>query len=96
VATYAGWNLRGTGHSVGEGCSSTGSAIPFAVTAAAKSVTDTRASLDTLYPTRSNYVAQFSAAANALVSLGFLNPIDADTIYKVGATTISPALIPNP
>ena len=96
VATYTGWNLRGTGHSVGEGCSSTGSAIPFAVTAAAKSATDTRASLDTLYPTRANYAAQFGAAADSLVSQGFLTQLDADYIYKVGATAISPLLIPSP
>ncbi len=96
VATYAGWNLRGAGHAIGEGCSSTGSAIPFAVTAAAKSATDPRASLDALYPTRANYAAQFGAAADALVSQGFLTQLDADYIYKVGATTISPALIANP
>ena len=96
VATYAGWNLRGTGHSVGEGCSSTGSAIPFAVTAALKSGTDTRASLDSLYPTRANYAAQFGAAADSLVSQGLLTQLDADYIYKVGATAISPLLIANP
>ena len=96
LATYAGWNLRGNGHAVGDGCSSTGSAVPFAVTAAARSVSDTRAALDALYAGRANYIAKFDAAADALVTQGYLTQLDADNLYKVGATAISTALIPNP
>lgn len=96
LATYAGWNLRGTGHAVGEGCSSTGSAVPFAVSAATKSAGDPRPSLDTLYSGRADYAAKFDAAADSLVSQGFLTQLDADNIYKAGAATVSSTLIPNP
>ncbi len=96
VATYAGWNLRGTGHAVGEGCSSTGSAIPFAVSAATKAVGDPRPSLDTLYSGRADYATKFGAAADALVTQGFLTTQDATYVYKAGAASVSTALIPNP
>lgn len=96
LATYAGWNLRGQGHAVGEGCSSTGSTIPFAVSPATKAVTDPRASVADLYSGRADYVSKFSAATDALVAQGFLTQLDADNVYKAGATSISPALIPNP
>jgi hypothetical protein len=96
LATYAGWNLRGAGHAVGEGCSSTGSAIPFAVTRAAKNAADPRVSVADLYTGRADYVAKFGAAATALVSQGFLTQLDADNVYKAGAASVSTALIPNP
>ncbi|MDE2157950.1 MAG: peptidase, partial [Burkholderiales bacterium] len=96
LATYTGWNLRGSGHAMGDGCTSTGSAVPFAVTAAAKSASDTRASLDMLYTGRADYQAKFDAAADALVAQGFLTPLDAANIYKAGAMAVSTALIPNP
>ena len=31
LATYTGWNYRGSGHAIGEGCISNGAAIPFAL-----------------------------------------------------------------
>jgi hypothetical protein len=96
LATYAGWNLRGTGHAVGEGCSSTGSAVPFAVSAATKSAGDPRPSLDGLYSGRADYAAKFGAAADALVAQGYLTQLDADNLYKAGAATVSNLLIPKP
>jgi hypothetical protein len=96
LATYAGWNLRGTGHAVGDGCSSTGSAIPFAVSAATKSVSDPRPALSTLYTGRADYATKFGAATDALVAQGFLTTQDATFVYKAGAATVSTALIPNP
>ena len=97
VATYLGWNLRGTGHAVGEVCSSSGSAIPFAVNAAAKAGgTDSRPTLADLYTGRGDYATKFGAATDALVTQGYLLPLDADNVYKAGAALISPALIPNP
>jgi hypothetical protein len=96
LATYAGWNLRGSGHAIGEGCSSTGSAVPFAVSAATKSAGDPRPSLDTLYSGRADYATKFDAAVDSLVSQGFLTQLDADNIYKAGAAGVSSALIPNP
>ena len=97
LATYTGWNLRGQGHAIGEGCSSTGSAIPFAVNAAAKAGgSDARPSLADLYAGRADYATKFGAATDALVTQGFLHPLDATNVYKAGAALISTALIPNP
>jgi hypothetical protein len=96
LATYVGWNYRGNGHAVGEGCSSTGSAIPFAVNAAAKAVGDTRSTLADLYAGRADYQTKFGAAADALVAQGFLTSLDAANVYKAGAANISAALIPAP
>ena len=46
LATYTGWNFRGAGHAIGDGCISNGAAIPFAVNAAAQAGgTDTRTTL---------------------------------------------------
>lgn len=96
LATYTGWNLRAPGHAVGEGCISTGSTIPFAVSPAAKAGTDPRATLAQLYTSRADYVAKFAAAADALVAQGFLTRLDADNVYKAGAANVSPLLIPAP
>ncbi len=97
VATYAGWNIRGAYHSLGEGCSSTGSSIQLPLTAAAaQAAGDSRAPLSNLYLGRSDYIRQFSAATDALVARGFLTNLDALNIYKLGAQSISPTLIPNP
>ena len=43
VATYAGWNVRGAFHAMGEGCSSTGSSIQLPLTAAAAQAQETLA-----------------------------------------------------
>jgi hypothetical protein len=96
VATYMGWNLRGTGHAVGEGCSSTGSAIPFAVSPVTKAATDPRTTLAALYTGRADYQTKFAAAADALVAQGYLTALDATNVYKAGTSTISAALIPAP
>jgi len=97
VATYAGWNIRGTYHALGESCSSTGSAIQLPLTAAAaQAAGDPRAPLSNLYLGRADYISKFSAATDALVSRGFITPLDAANIYKLGAQSISPTLIPNP
>ena len=95
-ATYLGWNLRGTGHAVGEACISTGSAIPFAVGPATRAATDPRTTLASLYAGRSDYLTKFGAATDALVARGYLTTLDATYVYKAGAAQISPALIPNP
>ncbi len=96
VATYAGWNLRGQGHAVGEGCTSSGATIPFAVNEAAKSGgSDTRATLASLYTGRMDYQTQVAAQVNALIGQGYLLPLDGD-VYKANSLMISPNLIPNP
>ena len=73
LATYTGWNLRGAGHAPGEGCIASGSAIPLAISAAAKAVGhDSRASLADLYKGRADYQQKVDAAADKLVSAGYL------------------------
>ncbi len=96
LATYAGWNLRAQGHAKGESCSTSGAAIPFALSPATKAAKDTRATLAQLYRGRADYQARFGAAADALVARGFLTALDAANVYKKGATAISPLLIPAP
>ncbi len=97
VATYAGWNVRGAYHSLGESCSSTGSSIQLPLTAAAaQAAGDSRAPLSNLYLGRADYISKFSAATDALVSRGFITALDAANLYKLGAQSISPTLIPNP
>ena len=82
LGTYAGWNLRGQGHAMGEGCGTTGSAIPFAVSPATKAATDTRTTLAQLYTGRGDYQARFGAATDGLVEHGYLTPQDAANLYQ--------------
>lgn len=95
LATYTGWNMRGAGHASSENCPSSGSAIPLAVTAAARAATDPRAALAELYSGRADYLAKFGAAADALVAAGYLGTIDAANA-KAGAANVSAALVPAP
>ncbi|WP_345816441.1 alpha/beta hydrolase domain-containing protein [Paraburkholderia sp. PREW-6R] len=98
LATYTGWNLRGAGHAIGDICTSNGAAIPFAVNAAAQAGgTDPRATLATLYNgSRSTYQAAVTAAANALVSQGYLLQLDADNVFTANAKSVSATLLPQP
>ncbi|MBU6500000.1 MAG: hypothetical protein KGQ40_15865, partial [Rhodospirillales bacterium] len=97
LATYTGWNFRGAGHATGEGCTSNGAAIPFAVDAAAKAGGhDSRATLADLYTGRADYQHKVAAAADALVHDGYLLQDDADHLFVAQAKAISPSLIPNP
>jgi hypothetical protein len=96
LATYTGWNLRGEGHAVGEGCISQGASIPLAADKAAEAGGhDTRATLSDLYKGRADYQAKVSAAAEALVKGGYLLPDDA-AAYTARAAKVSPKLIPAP
>lgn len=96
LGTYAGWNLRAAGHAMGDGCSSTGTAIPFAVSGATKAAGDPRSTLADLYTGRADYQAKFGAATDALVTQGYLTSLDGTNVYKAGAGNVSTALIPNP
>ena len=97
LATYTGWNLRATGHAIGEACTSNGAAIPFAVDNASKSGgTDSRVSLADLYTGRTDYQSKVAAAANALVAQGYLLQLDATNVYAKNAASISSALITSP
>jgi hypothetical protein len=98
LATYTGWNYRGAGHAIGDGCISNGAAIPFAVSAAAQAGgTDTRTTLATLYGgSRSKYQTAVAAAANALVSQGYLLQDDATNVFIANASAVSATLLPQP
>jgi hypothetical protein len=97
LATYTGWNIRAAGHAQGEACTSNGAAIPFAVNQSAKAGgTDPRATLVDLYTGRTDYQAKVDAAANALVTQGYLQLLDAANIYSANARNMSTALIPSP
>ncbi len=97
VATFAGWNLRGEDHAVGESCTLNGGAIPLAVDAASHSGGhDSRATLESLYAGRADYQAKVAAAAQALVNAGYLLPLDAQNVFEAQAATISPMLVPKP
>jgi hypothetical protein len=95
LATYAGWNVRAAGHSVGENCQFAGTAIPFATGPTTKAAGDTRTSLAQLYTGKADYVAKVGAAADALQAAGFLGALDA-AAYKASAANVSAALIPAP
>jgi hypothetical protein len=97
VATFAGWNLRGEDHAVGESCTLNGGAIPLAVDEASQSGGhDSRATLESLYAGRADYQAKVAAAAQALVNAGYLLPLDAQNVFEAQAATISPMLVPKP
>jgi hypothetical protein len=97
LATYTGWNIRAAGHAIGEVCTSNGAAIPFAVNQAAKSPgNDTRTTLADLYSGRGDYQTKVGAAADALVTQGYLLPLDATNVFKANAASVSSQLIPNP
>jgi hypothetical protein len=96
LASYAGWNVRGSGHAAGESCGSSGSAIPFAVDTSKKANTDPRLALSERYGGRGDYIARFQSATDALVARGLLLPLDAQNIFYVNAAKVSSLLLPNP
>ncbi|WP_321822455.1 MULTISPECIES: alpha/beta hydrolase domain-containing protein [unclassified Burkholderia] len=96
IATYTGWNYRGSGHAIGEGCGWSGSAIPFAINDSTKAIGDRRASLASLYGGRSDYQAKIAATSESLVAAGYLLKTDSDNIFIENSKKISPLLIPSP
>ncbi|MEM5313901.1 alpha/beta hydrolase domain-containing protein [Paraburkholderia sp. JHI869] len=98
LATYTGWNYRGSGHAIGEGCISNGAAIPFAVSTAAQAGgVDSRTTLNALYGgSRSRYQAAVAKAADALVKQGYLLQDDATNVFISNAAQVSPTLLPSP
>ncbi len=78
IATYTGWNLRAAGFSENELCGLSGSYIPFAAHKTDRIASgDPRLSLEERYATHASYVSAVTAAANGLVSQGYLLPEDA-------------------
>jgi hypothetical protein len=76
LGTYTGWNTRKAAFGEGDACDLTGSFIPFAKTAATAGG-DPRKPIAIRYPTTAAYDGTVQAAANTLVSQGFLLPGDA-------------------
>jgi hypothetical protein len=76
LATYAGWNVYKEAPS--ELCDRDGSFLPFAKTKTERDASgDPRLSLEERYGSRSAYVANVKAAADALVAERLLLPVDA-------------------
>jgi hypothetical protein len=83
IATYTGWNLRKAGFAPGEGCSSTGSTIPFAKTAADRTASgDPRRSLAERYADKADYVNKVQLASKALVEQRLLLDEDVSVFVK--------------
>jgi len=83
IATYAGWNIRSSGHAEGDLCDGYGSSIPFAKTKAERIASgDPRLSLEERYKSHDDYVEKVSDAANDLVRKRFLLEEDAERIVK--------------
>ncbi len=77
VGTFTGWNYRATAFGGPDGCESSGTAIPFAPDATARTAKgDPRPSLNERYGNHAGYVAAVTAAANALAAQRLLLPAD--------------------
>lgn len=67
TATLTGWNTRTAEFTAGDLCDLSGMAVPLPRTKAERTATgDPRVSLEELYPSHADYVAQVSAVAKAL------------------------------
>jgi hypothetical protein len=83
LATYTGWNPRKPGYGAPDQCGSTGSTLPFALTAGARSASgDSRLSLAERYSSEDDYVSKVRAAAEALVKQRLLLAEDVDFYVK--------------
>lgn len=84
LGTYTGWNTFSSGVFKGQMCivnAPVGGFIPFATTRAERLASgDPRVSLEERYGTHDGYVKAVTAAANALVTKGFLLRADADAM----------------
>jgi hypothetical protein len=92
LATFMSWNVRTTNHTPGEGCTSSGSTIPFARTRAERLASgDPRPSLEERYASKAEYVSKVQAAAEALVQQRLLLPEDVDVyVQSAQAQTLLP------
>jgi hypothetical protein len=94
LGTYTGWNTRAAGFGQGDACDLTGSFIPFPKTAASASG-DPRKPVASRYPTTAAYDSAVQAAANTLVSQGFLLQSDmANAVSQVQAQAHGSGLLP--
>ncbi|HEY4066627.1 MAG TPA: alpha/beta hydrolase domain-containing protein [Burkholderiaceae bacterium] len=90
VATTAGWNLRSTAFGGPDGCESTGTLVPFAPDAAARTTLgDPRPSLAERYGTHAAYVAAVTSAANTLAAQRLLLPADVQAYITTASQPVS-------
>ena len=83
LGTYTGWNVRRTGYGEGDGCSTSGSYIPYPVTSAeAKASGDARRSLQERYTDKAGYVKAVTDGVNTLVKDRWMLAADADLAVK--------------
>ncbi len=86
LATYTGWNLRARNHGHGAMHTFIGSTLPFAVTPEERKMTgDPRRSVHERYPDQAAYVAAITAAARALVKVGFMLEEDVERAAAAAA-----------
>ena len=90
LATFAGWNVRhadigGEGQVLAPGGTVVGSAIPLPVSREERIASgDPRPSIQERYASREEYLGRVRAAADHLVSEGYLLPEDVDTVVGHG------------
>lgn len=90
VGTTAGWNLRRTGFGLNDGCEATGTLIPFAADAAARTaIGDPRPSLTERYGNHAGYVAAVTTSVNALTAQRLLLPADAQAYITTAQQPVS-------
>jgi hypothetical protein len=96
LGTYTGWALRASPQH-NDGCEGSGQYIPFAKTKAERlAIGDPRLSLEERYGDLDTYLSQLQNAIDRLVHLGFLLPIDAETMLKKGRNiVVRDKLLPN-
>jgi hypothetical protein len=94
LGTYTGWNTRKAGFGEGDACDLTGSFIPFPKIASS-AAGDPRKPVAARYPTTGAYDSAVMAAANTLVSQGFLLPGDmANAVSQVQTQAHNSGLLP--
>ena len=93
-ATYTGWNPQAKASGPQDLCDHAAGMVPFARTRAERlAASDTRPSLEELYPTADAYVAAVRAAASKLVNDRLLLKEDADaavTAASTGTSAVAP------
>lgn len=91
IATYTGWNLRAPGYAEDEGCSSSGSYIPFPGTRAERLASgDPRLSIEERYKNKRDYLKRFAHAAKKLVKKRLLLPEDAAAMIEQAESLVLP------
>jgi len=86
LGTYTGWNVRRAGFGEGDGCSTSGSYIPYPVTAVdGKASGDPRASLEARYKNRAGYTKAVTTGVGNLVKDRWILAEDAD--HAIGTAT---------